>query len=126
MQINPIRGEVSTTIGDVEVTLVADMNRLAVLSAATGRPTFEELYARLAGSEIDTVLQALRACVVKGRQGDKDLDHAKTLEAIWPHLDVAAVLRLRAPMTELLSALLRPVNAEKTDNPLKNETGAQS
>lgn len=126
MSINPIRGEVTTKIGDVEVVLVADMNRLAVLSAATGRPTFHELYERLAGSEIDTVMQALRALTVRGVQGGKQLDQLKTLEAIWPHLDVAAVLQLRAPLTELLSSLVRPVKSDKTDNALKNGTSAQS
>lgn len=123
---NPIRGEVSVIIGDVEVILVADMNRLAQLSAATGRPTFEDLYQRLAGSEAHTTMEAVRIFTVRGKQGDKSLDYLKTLEAISPNLDVGAMLRLRSPMTELLSALIKPASNRPDGDAMGNASGAQS
>jgi hypothetical protein len=127
MSANSIRGETTATIGDVEVTFVSDMNRLAILSRATGRPTFQELYQRLAGAEIDTILQAVNTFAVRGKKQDGgELDQSKTLEAIWAHLDVTALIRLGAPMTELLSALIKPGSVDKTVNPLGNATSAQS
>lgn len=124
--VNPVRGEVTATIGDVELTLVADMGRLAALSRETGRPTFGELHARLAGGEPDTVIAALRNFTVKGRQGDKALDYAKAMAAIGPQLDISAMLALGPKMTELLADLIRPTDKAKTDNPLGNATSAQS
>jgi hypothetical protein len=126
MSANSIRGETSATIGDVEVTFVSDMNRLAILSRATGRPTFQELYQRLAGAEIDTILQAVNTFAVRGKKDGAELDQTKTLEAIWPHLDVTALIRLGAPMTELLTALIKTDGSGKTVNPLGNGTSAQS
>jgi len=63
---NAERGEVPLTVGGVDLTIAAEMGRLAALSARLGCQSFMELYMKLAGVELAATVAAVEILAVAG------------------------------------------------------------
>lgn len=64
--VNGARGEVALAIAGVDLVIAATMKGLASLSTEIGCKSFGDLFDRLAGGEIDTVMKAIPHLTVKG------------------------------------------------------------
>ena len=108
MTANPLRGEVTATLGALTLTLAIDMDGLARLSAATGHPTLAELHQRLAGAEPVTVFAALDLFIVKGARDGKPLSREDARAVARSALTLDDLIALQGPLAGLLACLLRP------------------
>lgn len=106
MTPNPVRGEVKASIGSLELVLVADMDGLARLSGATGHPTLAELYARLHGTELQTVMLAIELFTTGGTLEGKKLGKDEAVTQARARITLDDVLALQGPLSGLLAALL--------------------
>lgn len=106
--VNPIRGEAEVKIGDIVITMVATMDGLARLSAATGRPLLHELYQRLVGTEMETTRAAIELFTTggKGADGRPLKARAAALEALAQHSS-EDTLALQQAFADLLGGLRR-------------------
>lgn len=66
LPVNGARGEVALRIGDVDLVIAAEMERLSALSTAMGYPSLLEFQRRLAALEVSTVVLAIRHLVILG------------------------------------------------------------
>lgn len=66
LEVNGARGEVGLKIGDTEIVIAATMRGLATLSTQLGCKSFDDLWSRLAGGEIATVMAAVECLAVRG------------------------------------------------------------
>lgn len=64
--VNSVRGEVALPIGDVDLVIAAEMERLAALSARLECRSLADLYQRLLGVEVAATMAAIELLTVKG------------------------------------------------------------
>lgn len=123
MSVNPVRGEVRASIGSLDLTLVADMDGLARLSAATGYPTFQELYKRLIGTEPMTVMMAIDLFTIQGFVDGKRLGKEEAISQAKARLTLEDMLAMQGPLAGLLAPMLAK---RKEGSPQGNAESAQS
>ena len=105
---NTVRGEAEARVGDITITLVATMDGLARLSAATGRPLLPVLYERLVGTEMETTRAAIELFTTGGKdaEGRPIKGRAAANAALEKH-SLADTGALQQAFSELLAALIR-------------------
>lgn len=64
--VNGARGEVSLTIGKVELVIAASMEGLAAVSTRVGSQSLAELFAKLSNVEVATAMAAVELMTVRG------------------------------------------------------------
>lgn len=117
VEVNTVKGETAVKIGGVEIVLAATMEGLAQVSAATGRPTMPELFNRLLGGEIDTVLVAIRLLTRRGTDADgRPLNRRVAADEAVKAYRIVDFAALRVG----LEALLEPLIGEPGEVPAKN------
>lgn len=122
MSFNPVRGEVGAKIGSLDLTLVVDMDGLARLSAATGYPTFQELYKRLIGTEPMTVMVAIELFTSGGSVDGKKLGKEEAISQAKKRITIDDMLAMQGP----LAMLLEPLLSKRRDTPQGNAGSGQS
>ena len=108
--VNAVRGEAEVKIGDVKITMVATMDRLAELSDALGNPTLQQLYARLYGTELVASRMAIRLLTTEGVRGEESLKARGAAEAALKVMTLSDMPDLQIAFMTVLSALLRPAS----------------
>lgn len=120
MAHNPLRGEATVTIGSVEIVMAATMERLAQLSSALGCQTLQDLYARLAGTEIAATRAAIRILTIKGSRNGEPMKAEPAASAALTELALSDCAGLSVAFLELLTALVRvPEPGEEDKEPGK-------
>ncbi|MGN6146877.1 MAG: hypothetical protein ACTHOP_25185 [Mesorhizobium sp.] len=66
LPVNGARGEVALRIGNVDLVIAAEMERLSALSTAMGFPALAEFQRRLVELEVSTAVLAVRHLTVLG------------------------------------------------------------
>ena len=66
MFVNAERGEVPLTVGNVNIVIAAEINRLAAVSTSLKCMSFAELYQRLMAVELAASLAAIQHLTVRG------------------------------------------------------------
>lgn len=107
MLSNPVRGEVTASIGSLELVLAIDMDGLARLSAATGYPTLIELYRRFHGTEPMTVWTAIDLFTLRGKVDGKELQREEAVSQARARMTIDDFNSLQDPLVGLLGGLLR-------------------
>ena len=107
-EVNGARGEVALAVAGFDLVIAATMRGLASLSTELGCKSFGDLFERLAGGEIATVMKAIPALTVKG-------DGAKAAESMQLSDMPAAVVAIN-------SALAHHLAPEKNGEAAKDET----
>lgn len=64
--VNGARGEVALRIGNVDLVIAAEIGRLASVSTALECKSFGDLYQRLLGAEVASVIAGIRCMTVRG------------------------------------------------------------
>lgn len=110
LEVNGARGEVALTVGGVDLVIAATMKGLAALSTELGCKTFNDLFVKLSGGEIDAAVKAVRHLAIKG-------DGAKAAEAMELSDMPAAVMAFNQALGHHLADKPKNVEAAKvTEN----------
>jgi hypothetical protein len=104
---NAIRGEVQITIGSLALTLAITMDALARLSAATGYPSLQEIYARFHGAEPMSVWLAVEMFTINGAVDGKTLPREEAISQAKARLTLDDFMGMQEPLQNLLASLLR-------------------
>lgn len=112
--INPLRGEAEVTLNGVKLVLVCDLEGLARISAATGHPTMQELFSRMAGNEISTTRMALTVLARKcfSAEDEREIGLADGVKRALAGLNFANMVRVVQPA---FFKLLEPLMGDRTD-----------
>jgi hypothetical protein len=123
MHVNAVRGEVGAKIGSLDLTLAITMDGLARLSAASGFPTLGELYQRLHGTEVRTVMLALELFTTGGSVDGKKLGKEEAVSQALKRITLSDLSELQGPLSFLMASLLRKSDGE---SPQGNAKSGQS
>lgn len=121
--MNQVRGEAEAKIGSLSIVMVITMDSLAQLSAATGYPTLPELYHRLHGTELSTVLLAIELFTVRGEVDGKKLGKEEAVSQAKVRLTMDDIHDLQGPFDTLLAALLRKTEGAPQGNGQSAQSG---
>lgn len=116
MVFNPLRGEAKVTIGSVEITMAATMERLAELSDTLRCETLQDLYRRLTGAELRASREAIRLLTVSGTQGDEKLKAHQAGQAALAELGLGDMGALQAAFLSMMAALVRDPETTSEDS----------
>ena len=118
MPLNPVRGEARALVGDVDLTIVITMGKLAELSDALKCQSLQDLYARLFGTEPMAVTAAIRLLTIAGTRNGERLKARTAADAALAVLSISDMNALQAAFVTAMAALIRePVAEAPAGNP---------
>lgn len=116
VDVNPIKGETSVKVGDVEIVMAVTMDGLARLSKAAACDSLHDLYRRLSGGELTTAMLAVRLFTIRGTDAaGKSLKGDAAGKAALDALTLTDMAALQIGFVAILEALVRKPGGESDE-----------